>query len=77
MPIDLGPVRVRFIYYATPQELFYMLRQLETSHDEDPLAPGSVVVLAVPDQLRRFMGWPEKTTPKPAIYGDTIVFRRG
>jgi hypothetical protein len=77
MPMNLGPVRVKFLYYDTPKELFYMLRQLEASHDADPLVSGNLIVLGVPDKLRKFMGWPAQATPKPEIHGDVIAFTKG
>jgi hypothetical protein len=77
MPMSLGPVRVKFVYFETPRELFYTLRGLELELDADPLARENIVFLAVPDKLRRFMDWPEKATPKPEVHGDALVFRKG
>jgi len=77
MPMSLGPVRVKFLYFGTPKELFYMLRSVEQELDADPLAQENIIFLAVPDQLRRFMGWPAQMVPKPEIHEDVLVFRKG
>lgn len=76
MPMSLGPARVLFVYYGTPRELFFQLRGLEDRLDADPNARENIIFLGVSDQLRRFMGWDAKETPRPEIHEDVLVFRK-
>lgn len=75
IPVPVGRVAVHFVYYETPRELFQILSQLETKHEFDPLQPGELIVLAVPDRVRRLMGWSTRGTPRPEIHTDVLAFQ--
>ncbi|HKV99966.1 MAG TPA: hypothetical protein VJN96_09080 [Vicinamibacterales bacterium] len=75
-PISLGAVRVHFVYYETPREMYTLLEGIELREHSDPSDAASTIVLAVPDKLRAFLGWSKKGTPRPEIHNDVLVFQR-
>jgi len=75
-PINLGPVRVHFVYYETPVELRALLSRATLDANVDAREPIRTIVLAIPDTMRAVLGWATKGAPRPEIHGDVLVFQR-
>ena len=74
-PVSLGPVAVSVMFVRNKIELIDLIPRL-ADDARKPTPEAGRIVLIVPEQIRAVLNWPRNATPVPAIFEDSLVFRR-
>jgi hypothetical protein len=71
---NLGDIGVSFASCDSVDDLKGLLGDIKATIPPDQQALDRIVLI-VPNELRKKLGWPKDRTPQPAIFKHDLVFR--